>query len=166
MRYRSVTEKDILFILEESISKLPHHPWIQTESDIKCALYTAFYNMISVRIANLESCGWRVITEYPLPDGKYVDFAVLHNGHPCLFVEIKYIKNFTTKEIADIREDYLKRKSFLISEEVKLLQLVASEFDGDYEEVICEKMIRAYGELYEGGLGGKAYIIYIRIPSG
>lgn len=164
MKIRTLVEADIIDLLFKAIDRLPGHPWIRTESDVKCAIYTNFFNLLRTRIANLEKCYWSIVTELTLPLGGSVDFAVLHHNSPFLLIELKYVRSLDESKIQLIDDDYRKRETYICENGVRFLQLIVSTTNGQWKRIIRERLVGLYGNRHAPNLDcDGADVQFIRI---
>ncbi len=148
----------------KSFSALRGHPWLKTESDIKCALYTALYNRLCARIGNLSSCEWNIITEYPISNSAFIDFALFRNENLFLLIELKYIKKINEKEIQRVEDDFQKRRQYVIDNSVRFLQLIVSKENSQFKTELTTIMKEHFQGLYAPKLskvGADISILYI-----
>ncbi len=51
MKMGTISASDVSYLVKKSVDALSRHPWINTESDAKCALYTYIYSAMSILLA-------------------------------------------------------------------------------------------------------------------
>ncbi len=156
------------YLLKRAISMLVEHPWIRTESDVKCALYTHLFTLLSIRIADLRESNWRIATEYMLMPECFVDIAILTNETPLFLIELKHLKGVSQSYIRKVSDDFDKHHDYLKSEgqHAHLLQVVTSAFNGQHKELVETQLLAIYetAQLSSPGIGKPgARITYVQV---
>jgi hypothetical protein len=153
LKVRTISAPDIAHLVKRAIARLAEHPWIATESDAKCALYTNLYSLMAARVHDLRHCGWRIVTEYTLASGLEVDridLAVLRNNVPHLMVELKHLTSYSNSQIKNVEDDFNKRRKYLVEPtkiaDARLLQVVTSTFNGQHKQLVETRLLSLYDE--------------------
>ena len=134
-------------LIKRSINGIARNPWIASESDVKCELYSNLFQLLQNRLDNLSTCGWRVATEYNLFENCWIDIAILRNEVPVFLLELKHLRNVSESYIREAVIDFEKRKQYLQTHpHVYFVQVVTSVFNGQHRALVESRLIPLYQE--------------------
>ena len=169
MKLKTISEADMADLIRRSINGITGNPWIATESDVKCELYSNLYQLLHNRLDDLRTCGWRVATEYNLFEDCWIDIAILRNEIPVFLLELKHLRNVSESYVREAVMDFEKRKQYLqLNPNVYFVQVITSIYNGQHKALVESRLVPLY---QEAGLQVQtldrpaATTFYIHVPS-